>query len=164
MQKETIPEKAINALKVLSQAKVKFVVIGGSALVLHGIPRATLDVDIMVPADKNNLINLFHNLAKLNLFTEQEQLLRLMDKSELVVGQWLTFKDKKGNELIDTLLEDEEKFQKVYRNSKLRKGKNLTLRVISLNDLLKMKKPSSRPIDKADLELIKERLKLEKKK
>ena len=160
MQKETIPERTINALKVLSQAKVKFVVIGGSALVLHGIPRATLDVDIMVPADKDNLVNLFLNLAKLNLFTAQEQLLRLMDKSKLVVGQWLTFKDKNGNELIDVLLEDKEKFRKIYRNSKLRKGKNLTLRVISLNDLLKMKKRSSRAIDKADVVLIKERLKI----
>ena len=77
MPKETIPEKTINALKVLSQAKVKFVVIGGSALVLHGIPRATLDVDIMVPADRENLINIFLHLSKLKLHTDQEQLLRL---------------------------------------------------------------------------------------
>ena len=164
MPKETIPEKTINALKVLSQAKVKFVVIGGSALVLHGIPRATLDVDIMVPADRENLINIFLHLSKLKLHTDQEQLLRLVDKPPLLIGQWLTFKDPKGYELIDVLLEDEKKFQRIYRNSKLRRGKNFSLRVISLNDLLKMKKDSSRAIDKADLELIKERLKLEKKK
>jgi hypothetical protein len=163
MQKEAIPEKAIRALKALSQQKVRFVVIGGSALVLHGIPRTTLDVDLMVPVDKENLLRLFLVLSKLKPYGNQEQLLRLLNKPGVFTGQWLTFKDKKNNELIDVLLEDQRKFQKIYRNAKLRRGRSLTLRVISLNDLLKMKKQSTRAIDKADLELIKERLKLEKK-
>lgn len=163
MQRETIPEKAIRALKLLSEGKVKFVVIGGSALVLHGIPRTTLDVDIMIPADREILIKVFSNLSKLKLYTDQEQLLRLIDKPKYVIGQWITFKDEKGNELIDVLLEDKGKFQRIYRNSKLRRGRNLKVRVISLKDLLKMKKSSSRAIDKIDVELIKERLKLEEK-
>jgi hypothetical protein len=99
----------------------------------------------------------------LKLYTDQEQLLRLIDKPKYVIGQWMTFKDEADNELIDVLLEDKEKFQRIYRNSKLRKGRNLKVRVISLRDLIKMKKSSSRAIDKIDVELIKERLKLEGK-
>lgn len=38
----------------LQKHKVKYIVIGGIAAVLHGIPRATFDLDILIEATEEN--------------------------------------------------------------------------------------------------------------
>ncbi len=38
--------------------KVKYVVIGGIAAVLHGVPRATFDLDILIEASRDNVNHL----------------------------------------------------------------------------------------------------------
>ena len=50
-------------LKALSKAEIKFVVCGGVACVLHGVERATYDLDISVDFDKPNLEKII-DLAK----------------------------------------------------------------------------------------------------
>lgn len=47
-------EKALNVIKELLKAKVKFVVIGGVASSYYGVKRATFDLDLlMLPKDKD---------------------------------------------------------------------------------------------------------------
>ena len=38
----------------LQRHKVRYVMIGGIAAVLHGVPRATFDLDILIDANPNN--------------------------------------------------------------------------------------------------------------
>lgn len=38
--------------------EVRYIVIGGIAAVLHGVPRATFDLDILIDANLNNAWNL----------------------------------------------------------------------------------------------------------
>lgn len=42
-------------IKMLVEAKVKFVLVGGLAVALHGYQRATLDVDVVLAMDAENL-------------------------------------------------------------------------------------------------------------
>ena len=42
-------------LRLLAEAKVEFVLVGGLAVALHGYQRATLDVDIVLAMDDENL-------------------------------------------------------------------------------------------------------------
>ena len=42
-------------IRMLAQAKVKFVLVGGLAVALHGYQRATLDVDVVLAMDDENL-------------------------------------------------------------------------------------------------------------
>ena len=42
-------------IRMLAQAKVKFVLVGGLAVTLHGYQRATLDVDVVLAMDDENL-------------------------------------------------------------------------------------------------------------
>lgn len=44
-----------NLIKMLVEAKVKFVLVGGLAVALHGYQRATLDVDVVLAMDDENL-------------------------------------------------------------------------------------------------------------
>lgn len=42
----------------LQRHKVRYLVIGGIAAVLHGVPRATFDLDILIEAKPENAKNL----------------------------------------------------------------------------------------------------------
>ena len=42
-------------LKKLSDAKVEFVLVGGLAVALHGYQRLTMDVDVVLAMDEENL-------------------------------------------------------------------------------------------------------------
>lgn len=42
-------------IRMLAEAKVEFVLVGGLAVALHGYHRATLDVDVVLAMDDENL-------------------------------------------------------------------------------------------------------------
>ncbi len=48
---------------------VKYVVIGGIAAVIHGVPRATFDLDILIEATETNVRNLLSALEEAGLAT-----------------------------------------------------------------------------------------------
>lgn len=50
----------------LEKNGVEYILIGGQSLALHGFPRATEDVDLVVPFDQENGKKLIHSLAFLN--------------------------------------------------------------------------------------------------
>ncbi|MCK4248728.1 MAG: hypothetical protein KAV18_05825 [Candidatus Omnitrophica bacterium] len=164
-QKETDhPYQKINKIfKLFAAYKIPYFIIGGAALALHGIPRNTLDVDIMIPASKETLINLFKAAQKSGLKLQQVNIVSLVDKPKLLIGQWLTFEDKKKRQLLDVFLEKESCFKSIYKRSISYVLNKINFQVVSLKDLEKMKKDSGRPIDLADLALIKELKKIKKK-
>jgi predicted nucleotidyltransferase len=54
----------IKILKALKKAKTRFAVIGGVALNLHGIVRATKDLDLLIPKDVKNARKILDVLSK----------------------------------------------------------------------------------------------------
>ena len=48
---------------------VKYLVIGGIASVLHGVPRATFDLDILIEATPDNALQLLEALKEAGLGT-----------------------------------------------------------------------------------------------
>ena len=133
-------------------------------MVLHGIPRATLDIDILIPAQSEIIINLFTATRKVGLRSHETQILRLASKPNLLVGQWISFKDAKGREIFDVGLEEIRIFKKLFSRALKRRGEGITYYVVSLKDMERMKKASGRPIDLADIALIQERRKINGKK
>jgi hypothetical protein len=57
----------IETLCVLADRQVEFVVAGGVAMVLHGVERMTLDLDIAVSLDQENLYRFLAALTQLGL-------------------------------------------------------------------------------------------------
>lgn len=53
-------------LELLNREKVEYVLVGGLAGVVHGVPLVTCDVDICMPFTRENLIRLESALAGLN--------------------------------------------------------------------------------------------------
>lgn len=63
--RETQQSHLIEILCALVDKGVQFVVAGGAAIVLHGIQRMTLDLDIAVSPDRTNLLRFISTLKQL---------------------------------------------------------------------------------------------------
>ena len=58
-----------DVFKSLQEFNVQYVVIGGIAAVLHGVPRATFDLDILIDATPENAQKLLDALTDAKLGT-----------------------------------------------------------------------------------------------
>lgn len=149
-------------IKELSKVKVSYVLVGAAALVIHGFPRSTLDLDIYVPAEENTLNKLFKIADTLGLQSKQRAILKIGHSPKLFTGQWVCF-SYKGQDVLDVFFANKDEFNKLYKNSEVKKDKKISIRVASLHDIAVMKKASGRPIDLSDLDSIKEMIKYKKK-
>lgn len=158
-RQERVPRGPFSFLKLLAQEKISSVVVGGAALALHGIPRTTLDIDIVVPAQAQAVYKLFSLAKRAGFSSRQMDILKVAKKAGLLAGQWITFQDPAGRELVDVFLEEPKAFQRLLRRAVTRKAKGYQLNVATLDDLERMKRASGRAIDLADIALIRERRK-----
>ncbi|MEA2013578.1 MAG: nucleotidyltransferase [Verrucomicrobiota bacterium] len=157
MEEKNIDKHSWTSILVnLAEDNVDFVVVGGAALSLHGLPRTTLDLDIYIA--KNNIAVIFEQLQKLGLTTDQESLFKVSRANPaLTVGQWVTFKDSQEIDLIDVFIEDSITFSELLINAEdIKIFDSIKIKVASLTDIKQMKEKINRPIDKADIALIDE--------
>lgn len=54
----------LDLLRAFQEARVRFLVVGAHALAAHGVPRATGDLDVWVPADADNAQRVWQALAR----------------------------------------------------------------------------------------------------
>ena len=152
-----VPEVPLKILKLFAKGKIPFVIVGGAAIALHGIPRSTMDIDIVVPAELDTVNRLFSAIQDAGLLSRDKYIFTLIDKPNLLIGQWMTLQDKRGMEFIDIFFESKEEFKELLKRAKKIKGIKFNFYIASLSDLEKMKKISARAIDLADIVLIREK-------
>ena len=147
----------LKILKLLVTKKIPFVIVGGVAMALHGIPRSTIDIDTVVPAEIETVNKLFSTIQKSVFLSHDKYITSIINKPHLLVGQWITLQDKAGMEFIDIFFENEKEYIGLSKRAKKIKGTKFDFHVASLDDLEKMKKKSARAIDLADIALIREK-------
>lgn len=69
--------------------EVKYLIIGGIAAVLHGVPRATFDLDILIEATKENAQRLLDALMAVNFGTAT-----MISADELIAHEITIFQDR----------------------------------------------------------------------
>jgi hypothetical protein len=86
MVEQALPDDFREFLKLLNDADVRYLLIGGYAVGYHGYPRATADMDIWVaiaPDNASKLVDVFHRFgmqdAKLtpSIFQERGKIVRI---------------------------------------------------------------------------------------
>jgi predicted nucleotidyltransferase len=63
--KQLLSQDAVDMLQELHDAGVRFLIVGGHALAVHGVSRATVDLDIFIQASPENMESRLLLLAKL---------------------------------------------------------------------------------------------------
>ncbi len=143
-------------LSKLTKSDLEFFLVGGAALVLHGLPRTTLDADIYIPANSKNFELLFKIVCdELSLKSEQTSLREHKNKANLFIGQWFSFSNGEID-LLDVYLEDENEFKSLFQKCETVKFNNENIKILSMREIKKMKEKIARPLDLADIALIDE--------
>ena len=78
-----------DVLRCLSKHDVKYVVIGGIAAILHGVPRATFDLELLIEATPENSQKLLAALMEARLGTAT-----LITPERLLANEITIFKDR----------------------------------------------------------------------
>lgn len=151
----------------LSKNNIRFIVCGGVAVVLHGIERLTMDLDLSVSMDTNNLEKLLRILKKLDMVPRvpvpPESLLdpvkrKIMteEKNALV----FTFIDiKNPYRQVDIFLGKDEMYDELFKDAVAVEISGFKIPVISVKKLIMMKQKINPPRDK-DISDIKGLMKL----
>lgn len=151
-----------NVFRMLRQNEIRYAVAGGIALVLHGVVRFTADLDLIVDLEQENLKRFIHSLRELGYRPRNPV------KAEALLDpatreQW---KREKGMEvfsfvdpthpmsLIDVFIEEKILFREIMKDIVNVTAKGITIPVVSLPHLKRLKKAAGRPQDLADIEAI----------
>jgi predicted nucleotidyltransferase len=143
-----------NFLNALIKHKVEFLIIGGYAVILHGVRRTTSDMDVFIKATKENGIKLLNVFKELKL--NAEGILPEEFETDLV----LFFGDEP--DAIDIINHTPAlTFDEAFANSLVLNIDGMPLPLVDIRDLIRNKENLNREgkkshIDKFDIEALKE--------
>jgi hypothetical protein len=126
---------------------VKYLVIGGIASILHGVPRATFDLDILIEASPENARRLLDALLEAGLGTAS-----LTNVDDLLANEITIFKDKVR---IDVQTSTPGiKFEEAWIRKQTMEYHGQAFHVVSKEDLISSKRAAARDVDLEDVRLL----------
>ena len=138
-----------SAVDSLVAHEVEFVIVGGVAIIAHGIPYATFDLDFSYARTNENLKKIVAALVPFNprLREFPKELPFVWDESTLKHGTNFTLETTLGD--IDLLGEVSGvgSFADVYKHSETMKLFEYEVRVLTLDALIRAKRAAGRPKD-----------------
>ena len=149
----------LRALRTFNEHRVRYVLIGGYASSVLGAPIVTNDLDVCYERSSDNMDRLAAALlelqATLRVAGVDEELPFILDGRTIAAGDSFTFNSEAGP--IDVLgtpsgtggFRDLDADATTYDL-----GEGLLVRVVSLDDLIRMKEAASRPKDQAHLHVL----------
>ena len=149
----------------LNKKRVRYLVVGGIAVNLHGFPRVTGDLDIMLDLNDGKSVNGFVEVIKVLGFKPkipvQVDDFAIPSKRKSWIEEknmkvFSVYNPSQEIEHIDVLIENLIDFDKAYKTREIVNAGNLKVPVVSIDDLIKLKKISGRKRDEIDIAALKE--------
>lgn len=142
----------------LNNCKIPFAITGGYAVALHGVVRATMDVDLVITLNKDTFLQFAQCMKNLGLQSripiDPNELYQFREEyitqRNLIAWSFVNYKDP--SQVVDVLLTED---LKKIKTKKINIGK-LKVNIVSIEDLIRMKEISARPQDLVDIEKLKQ--------
>jgi len=146
-------------LGALNAADVRYVVVGGVAVVLHGYLRTTADLDLVIQLDSENVRRAIRALESIGyrsrLPVSAEQLADadarrswIEDKGMVVFSLWSEHDPFLG---VDLFVEEPFDFDAVHARAVRVRLERETIVVVAREDLIRLKEQAGRPRDVEDV-------------
>lgn len=133
-----------DVFRCLKKHDVKYVVIGGIAAILHGVPRATFDLDVLIEASLENCQRLLRALVDARLGTAT-----LTTAENILANEITIFKDRIRID-VQTRTPGIEFADVWSRRQQIVRG-DYEFPLLDLPDLIASKKAAGRDVDLADV-------------
>ena len=155
---EPVPFDPVGTLQALHDAGVEFVLSGGVAARMHGSPSLTRDIDICYARDRDNLERLATMLRKYHAYLRgqaiDDDLPFVLDARTLQAGGNFTFSTDLGSLDILAVPAGVEGFDDLAKRAELVDLGGFSVRVATLDDLIRMKRAAGRAKDRAEVEIL----------
>ncbi len=131
----------------LNRHDVRYLVVGGIAAVLHGVPRATFDLDILIEPTDDNATVLLTARADAGLGTAS-----LTTPTEVLANEITVFNDRVRVDVLTTAPGLD--FRTAWERRVELADHGQAFWVVSRRDLIASKRASGRPVDLEDARLL----------
>lgn len=139
-------DRLLEVLRALQDESVEYVLFGGQAVNLHGIPRFTEDIDLFVKATPENVASLRHALQRVWHDPEIELI-----RSEDLSGEYAVVRyGTPDGFAVDLVARIGEVFAFDDVESEVLEMGGVRVRIATPRMLYRMKKDTVRPLDRAD--------------
>ena len=150
-------------LKNFFENKIEYIIIGGLAVNLHGVPRVTQDIDILISMKKENILKINKILQNLDyvskLPVDPDQLADDKIRKKWIKDKNLkafSFYHKKDNyKIIDIVLISPVDYKTAFMHKIVKRVADIEINLMDLDDLIKLKTFSGREQDLSDVKLLK---------
>jgi predicted nucleotidyltransferase len=155
--------------RAFQKQKVKYVLVGGVAVNLLGAMRNTADLDILVEMSDDNLKKIVQILKKQGYKVKQPvdpmKITNKKTREDWIKNKHMkAFNFYKEDELkeVDIIIDSPVSFDEAEKSTLRIKVDDLMLPVISIDNLIMMKRKTGRAVDKLDIEELEKIKKLKK--
>lgn len=148
-----------DVFRELNKAKVHYLVVGGIAVNLYGIPRTTMDLDLVAELSRENLLKLIEVLRRLGYkpkapvkaeeLAEEDKRMEWVREKNMVAFSF--HHSKESYKQVDIILEFSPGFSRLEARKHMVSAKRISIPLIAIEDLIKMKKSSGRGQDLDDV-------------
>lgn len=146
-------------LSALSESEVRYVLVGGIAIQLHGYMRTTFDVDLVLAMDDANLSRFIDVASRLGLKPSIPVPIDSL-RNAAQIEQWhlekgmLAFalrEPQVGGGVVDVLVRPVVPFEQLHQNAVMGALSGKQVPIASIDDLLAMKRHANRDKDRLDI-------------
>lgn len=153
----------LEIFKEFNKENIKYIVCGGVALNLFGVPRMTYDIDLLLKMENSNL-NKFIKLARKWGFKPKVPVDMIDFASGEKRGKWIKEKNMRAFNLynpewaiseIDILIDSPVSYDTAITKVVYRIIKNVKIPLVSVKHLIEMKQATGRKQDESDVRYLK---------
>lgn len=155
-----LADRYLGIIDALERAGVRYVVAGGIAVNLHGFARFTKDLDLLLDLEPNNALRGMQALAGFGL--RPRVAVSLEDFADASKREdWFTNRSMLVFQVwhpddpfctVDVFIRNPVDFEELWMRSVVNQIGSVACRIVSIDDLIAMKRAAGRPQDLRDIE------------
>lgn len=143
----------------LQRHEVRFLLVGGMAVVAHGVGRMTYDIDLVIQLTPDNVRRTFETLTQLGFrpripisvdeFSNPQNREKWAREKGMIVLNW--FSEKEEPCAIDLFIREPFPFDVTFAKAVPSAVNGIPFRYVDLQTLIQMKREAGRPVDLGDV-------------
>ncbi len=157
-------------LRALNDAEVRYLIVGGLAVVAHGYVRLTVDIDIVLGLQRDNILRAmkaldaigYHPLVPVKSSDFASEELRELWRREKNMIVFQMANPERPSTRLDLFVREPFDFEKEYAQAKYLDVAGIPSPVVRIETLMAMKMEAGRPKDFGDAGELKKLLEIEK--